>query len=523
MKFPDKILSLDLLEVQIKNGFRDKRVVLCHGHFNVIHPGHLRFLQYAVDQGDVLIVAVLGDHLLKNKAQRFFNQQERAIGVAALHDVNWVIVLDQVSLEKIIEVIQPDVWVMGKEFEEERASEIQRCVGLVQQYGGRTLFGSGDVHYASTDLLDSDFEHMEHQKKRSFYKVWKRHGISTKKLKKRISDYAKLNFLVIGDTIVDQYVACDPVGMSAEAPVLVLRELESREFVGGAAIVSCHIRALGARCHFLSVTGNDQPSQFVEEFLSKQGVIPHLLRDPDRPTTFKIRYMVESQKMLRVSRLQDHSISRNFELQIIEHLEKLIPQMDGIVVSDFVYGLVTRKVLTAVTSIAKQHKVRLYGDLQCSSQIGNVCQFKQFDLICPTEREARIALSDLESGLEKVAQTLLRQTRSKNLLITLGGNGFIAYQTNKKKNTQSQHFPALVTNPVDVAGAGDSLLSGLSVSLSAGADLIEASVLGTCIAAIAVNRVGNIPVSEGELQHFLEQLEFQLSAFNANGIEVVRV
>ena len=112
MDFTNKIISLQLLNLAISD-LVEKDIVLCHGHFNVIHPGHLRFLQYARHQGKQLVVAVLGDKFLNSKLH-YFNQEERAASVAALHDVDWVIVVDQISLKDVIRQLKPDVYVMGK-------------------------------------------------------------------------------------------------------------------------------------------------------------------------------------------------------------------------------------------------------------------------------------------------------------------------------------------------------------------------------------------------------------------------
>ncbi|MAF20498.1 MAG: hypothetical protein CMI55_02325, partial [Parcubacteria group bacterium] len=166
------------------------------------------------------------------------------------------------------------------------------------------------------------------------------------------------------------------------------------------------------------------------------------------------------------------------------------------------YGVVTNRLLTRLLELARKHSVKLFGDLQCSSQIGNILRFKEFDLLCPTEREARIALGDNESGLEWIAQTLRDKTKSNDLLLKMGSDGFIVY-TSENGFLQRQHFPALAVNPLDVTGAGDSLLAAMSVSVCAGASLMEASAIGTCMASIAVQTVGNIPVSYERLQTLL--------------------
>ena len=151
--------------------------------------------------------------------------------------------------------------------------------------------------------------------------------------------------IVIGDTIVDQYAACEALGMSAEAPVVVVKELDAKNFIGGAGIVASHIKALGADCHFISVVGKDDMSDTVKNELKNRNITHTLIRDKSRPTTFKKRYLVENQKLFRVSRLEEHNLDRNIEDRIINEIEKVACNANGIVISDFVYGVITERVL----------------------------------------------------------------------------------------------------------------------------------------------------------------------------------
>jgi bifunctional ADP-heptose synthase (sugar kinase/adenylyltransferase) len=214
--------------------------------------------------------------------------------------------------------------------------------------------------------------------------------------------------------------------------------------------------------------------------------------------------MVENQKLFRVSRIKDHKISKEIEDKIIKKITLLAPKLDGIMISDFVYGVITNKILESITKLSEQFGIKLYGDLQCSSQVGKVSKFSGFDLITPTEKEARIALEDNESGIEWIANKLMKNTNSKNMLMKLGSDGFIAYGSNK--HLERQNFPALVVNPVDVTGAGDSLFAAMSVSLSSGASLIEASAIGVCMASLAVKEVGNTAITKEKLSNCIADI-----------------
>ena len=479
---------------------------LCYGHFNLTHPGHIRYLQYAKTLADKLVVAIISDRELdKDSFGSHFNEEERAESITNLQIVDYVVILNKSNLDKLINTIKPKVLVLGKEFQYKQSKRISLAVNKAHKEGCDVVFHAGEVHYSNSNLLHENVSNIESFNRDKLNLICKDYNIDINSLQDRVNSFSGSKLLVIGDTIVDNYVACDALGMSAEAPVLVVKELENREFTGGAAIVASHVASLGAKCHYISAVGKDSNSNMVSQFLTGQGIFVDLVVDTSRPTTYKTRYMVENQKLFRVSRIKDHKISEKIEKEIINKIVALAPDIDGILVSDFVYGVVTQNILDTISSLSKQFDIKLYGDLQCSSQVGKVSKFDGFDLITPTEKESRIALDDDESGIEWVATTLLKNTNSKNLLMKLGSDGFIAYNSNLSCR---QDFPALSVNPVDVTGAGDSLFAAMSVSLSSGASLIEASIIGTLMASLALKEVANTPITNDRLnQYMLEALE----------------
>ena len=495
----NKIISIDTAISTV-----DSDIVLCYGHFNLIHPGHLRYLQYAKTLAEKLFVALVSDaDLHKDSFGQHFSENERAESVANLQIIDGVIILNQITLKDLIDKVKPSALVLGKEFEKIRSNEINEAIEVVKKTG-RVVYHAGEAHYFNANLLYSNVVDIEGSSKVQFQEICKKYKITANKLQEKIHQFSKSKLLVIGDTIVDNYVACDALGMSAEAPVLVVKELESREFIGGAAIVASHVKALGAECYYISVVGDDPQSEMVSESLKEQNIKIDLFTDKDRPTTYKTRYMVEGQKLFRVSRIKDYKIPTKIEQEIIDSLIKLAPSIDGIMISDFVYGVITQKILDEISNLSTQYGIKLYGDLQCSSQVGKVNKFKGFDLITPTEKEARVALDDNESGIEWIANTLLKDTNSKNILTKLGSDGFIAYKGGT--SIESQNFPALTINPVDATGAGDSLFAAMSISLSSGSSLMEASAIGACMASLAVKQVGNNPISKEKLSIFIEEI-----------------
>jgi len=483
-------------------------VTVCFGHFNIIHPGHVRHFRTAVTYGRPLVVAVEGDSQLPEiHRDSVFPEEDRALALAALDLVDFVVILDSGHLKEFICQVSVSTLVLGREFENVRAERVAPAIEEVRTNGGTIIFDPGETHYANSDLLYGSSGDLEKRRWREFSRVLKTQNISLDQVFKVMKSSQQPHILVVGDVILDRYVACDPIGMSNEAPVVVVKELETQDYVGGAGIIAAHIAALGSRSTIFSVVGRDDQGDFIEQRLSDLGTEPVLVRDQGRPTTLKTRFLVENQKLFRVSRLKEHSLSQENEDALIGEIERYVKGADGILVSDFVYGVITRRLLKVLRSLASEYGIPLFGDLQCSSQIGNILKFEQFFLICPTEKEARIALGNHEDGVEYIANLLIQRTQSENTVVTLGSEGFISYLSRQDEDAflQRQHFPALTANPADVTGAGDALLSAMTTGLTRGLSMMEASALACLVSAIAVQTVGNRPISLDQVQRYYQQ------------------
>ena len=474
--------------------------VLAYGHFNTIHPGHIRYLRHARSLGEKLVVALIGD----SNTCYAFQQQERAEALSLLGIADAVLLLKAEELEEVILALKPDVLVLGNEFKNN--AEIQSTLVKQREQGGTVQFHAGDIHYATADLLSGSERDLRQQRRSLFQAACRRQGIEQDQLLEAINSWKGTRLIVLGDTIVDQYAACEAIGMSAEAPVVVVRELENKNFIGGAAVVAAHISALGAQCDFVSVVGADSTAEIVRKELATQGIGNGLSTDSSRPTTFKKRYVVENQKLFRVSRLEEHNLDTEVEDQVIGQIQRLAPEAKGIVISDFVYGVVTPRILEVVHKLAKQYNLQLFGDLQCSSQVGSITRFENFSLLCPNEREARLALQDKDSGLEQLSQRLLQVTGSERIVMKLGPEGFIAYDREPNGLLSNQAFPALSVNPLDVAGAGDSLLALFATGLASGQEMMPTAALACCMAALAVETMGNTPISATALRSNVQEI-----------------
>lgn len=477
------------------------RTVFVSGHFNVLHPGHLRLLRFAKEYGGRLIVAVESDRIAGSAAHVL--EQLRLEGVQSNSWVDDAFIVDE-PVAVVIERLRPDFVVKGKEHESLFNPESE----ALAQYGGKLLFSSGETVFSSLDLIRKEFREFDSRSISLPHDYLTRHGIERKRLASLVQQFAKLRVCVVGDLIVDEYITCQPLGMSQEDPTIVVTPIDSTRFIGGAGIVAAHAAGLGASVRFISVAGSDASRDFAVKGLAEAGVHSHLVLDDSRPTTLKQRYRCKGKSLLRVSHLHQGAISVMHQAQILSEVERALDGIDLLVFSDFNYGCLPQPLVEQIIESAKRHGVLLAADSQSSSQVGDISRFKGMDLLTPTEREARISTRNHEDGLVVLAELLRHQSETQNILLKLGEEGLLIHAGNDKAIGQTDDWltdrvGALNTAPKDVAGAGDSLLITSALTLASGGNIWEAACLGSLAAAVQVGRVGNTPIQTDELMQEL--------------------
>jgi rfaE bifunctional protein kinase chain/domain len=436
---------------------------------------------------------VLDDRLSEN-AQ--IGQEMRREGVAAISWVGHAFLLHD-SPESFIAELHPAVVVKGKEHENGNNPEL----AAIQSYGGKLLFGSGDTTFSSLDLIRNETERVDHASIIQSKEFIARHGISIPSLASALDQMRSLKVCVIGDTIVDEYIQCDPLGMSQEDPTIVVTPILTQRYVGGAAIVAAHARHLGAQSvEFISVIGDDDAGRYLAGQLDSYGVRARLIEDDNRPTTLKQRYRAGNKTMLRVSHLRQHKITKALQQQALGYIRASLSNADLVIFADFNYGALPQELVEEVTDECTRRGIKMVADSQSSSQTGDVSRFKNAALLTPTEREARIALGNYEDGLVVIAERLRQKANAENIVVTLGAEGVLIHpKATEKGQWLTDRLAALNTAPRDTAGAGDCLLVCAAMSMAVGRSIWESVYLGSLAAACQVARVGNIPVGAQEL------------------------
>jgi rfaE bifunctional protein kinase chain/domain len=467
-----------------------ERVAFVSGNFNILHPGHLRLLRFAADLADVVVVGLNPD----TTSGVTVPGKLRIDSIQALSLVDHALLLPGTPSE-FIAALRPEFVVKGREFEHQTNTE----AAAVAAYGGKLIFSSGEMQFASMELLQREYTDTVYSSIRKPMNFPVRHGFDMAELRALLDLFTRTRVTVIGDIIIDDYITCDPLGMSQEDPTIVVTPIETKTFVGGAGVVAAHARNLGAKTRFFTVFGNDESAAFARIELEKMDVKVHSFVDETRPTTRKQRFRAHNKTLLRVNHLRQHPVSEEIADRIAAEMETVIADTDLLLFADFNYGCLPQGLVDRLVAMGKKHGVTMTADSQASSQLSDISRFSGMTLVTPTEREARLAVRDTASGLAFLAEELRDKAGATNVLITLGGEGMLIHGRGENGEYLTDRLPAMNSAPKDVAGAGDSLFTTCSIALCSGADIWRSAYLGAIAAACQVSRVGNSPLKSADI------------------------
>jgi rfaE bifunctional protein kinase chain/domain len=412
------------------------------------------------------------------------------------------VVLFNADIEKTILQLKPDIVIKGSEF----SSRINIESEIVSTYGGELIFSSGSTFFSEKDLLSSDEIISADYSEKIPKDFLKRNGIELSDITQQILKFNDVKVCVIGDVIIDEYINCHPLGMSREEPNIVVTPIDSQKFLGGAGIVAAHTVGLGATTNLITITGRDEAGSWAVSKAVEYGITVKSIEDKTRPTNLKQRYKAGVQTLLKISHLSQDKVSNVIQNQIINEFEKIAPGVDLLILSDFSYGVLTNEVTTKLIQIAKLNGLVIAADSQTSSQLGDLSQFSNVDLVTPTETEARLELKDQVSGLAVIADQLRSKINSQSIIIKLGADGLVINGTKSDGTILSlDALPSFNQNPVDVSGAGDSLLAAASLAIAIENNLAKASLIGSLAAAIQVGRVGNLPIEKEKIISLIQK------------------
>jgi rfaE bifunctional protein kinase chain/domain len=319
--------------------------------------------------------------------------------------------------------------------------------------------------------------------------------LSAKRLNSFKSRFQGLKIAVVGDMMLDCYFRGDVKRISPEAPVPVV-EVENEFYrFGGAANVLLNIAKLGGIPYPLGIIGRDNFGSIFSSLLDEAGIkTDGIIVDDSRPTTAKTRVIADHQHLVRIDRESKQYVGREIQNKMLKYIEENIKSLDGIILQDYNKGVLTPSIIEKVISLANKNKVLVTVD----PKFNNFFLYKNVDVFKPNRKEAEDILGlkiKNDADISEVGKKLLEKLKAKNVLLTLGEGGIAVFERGKKE----KRMPTKARNVADVSGAGDTVISTLTMAIAAGANIYEACYLANYAGGLVCEEVGIVPIELDKL------------------------
>jgi rfaE bifunctional protein nucleotidyltransferase chain/domain len=486
----EKIHSLDGL-AQILNKLKKKRkkIVMCHGVFDLLHPGHILYFKAAKKHGDILVVTVTPDkYVNKGPGRPVFNERLRMESIGALACVDYVALNHWPTAVETILKLKPDSYVKGQDYADLSADitgKIKEEISALKKVGGQIFFTNEEM-FSSSTLLNKFFS--THPEPTQTYLDQFRKKYPASFIMKKLKDLSKLRVLVVGEAILDQYSYCNPMAKSPKETIVASRFVSEENFAGGSMAIANHVAGFCNQVSLVSTIGNEKSvSEFFKSKIGKR-VSFHPIHVKDRPTVTKRRYVEPNflTKMFEIQYLEDTPLAEDDERKVIETLRKLLPKHDLVIVADYGHGFLTEKIRNEISSLSKFLCVNVQTN---SANYGyNVAtKYHGIDFISMDDPELRLAMRNKFGDVTKMAAQLREKVKAGVLLVSRGPRESVITD----KSGAMFKTPVFSTKALDRVGAGDALFSITSPCVYMGLPIDLVAFLGNCAGAMAVEIICN--------------------------------
>lgn len=319
--------------------------------------------------------------------------------------------------------------------------------------------------------------------------------ISEKRLIELKNSFKGKRIAIIGDMMLDIYFWGDVRRISPEAPVPVV-EVENEFFrFGGAANCALNILSLGGIAEPIGVIGYDSFGTIFTSLLSELNISSKgILVDENRPTTAKTRVIADKQHVVRIDKESKQNLNSDLFTKLLNHLEEIIDSLDGIILQDYNKGVLDEYVIQQIISLAQKKKILVTVD----PKFHNFFAYQNVTVFKPNRKEAEDVLGiklRTNDDISQAGEILLQKLKADNVLLTLGSEGIAVFEKGKPE----KRMPTKARKVADVSGAGDTVISTLTIALASGADIIEASYLANYAGGIVCEEVGIVPIEADKL------------------------
>jgi len=485
-----KILNTaDLIHLVKKQKIAKRKVVLCHGVFDLIHVGHIKYFKSAKKYGDFLVVSLTSDQYVnKGPGRPAFNQNLRAELLASFEIVDVVYINNSPTSINVINLFKPDIYFKGpdyKDLKKDKTKNIYKEINAVKRNGG-IFVTSNDLTFSSSNLINANFNLFNTEQKSFLKNISKKYSFDY--ILKKVDEFKNKKILLIGETIIDQYIFGEILGKSGKEPHLVIKDDVREDYLGGAGAIANHLSTFCKKIDFITILGEKKEYlNFVIKSL-KKNVNPYFFYKKNSPTILKKRFIdkISKHKLLGVYSINDEKLENVTELKIQKIIKKLSNTNDLVIVSDYGHGLISYKTAIIIQSLNKF--ISLNAQVNASNYgYHSLAKYNKITSLIINENELRHEMRDKKSSLEKLSFQLMKNFKIKVLIITRGSRGSMLVRRGQKP----LYCPAFASKVVDKVGAGDAMLSIISMCVEMKLPDDLTLYLGSLAGASSVESIGN--------------------------------
>jgi rfaE bifunctional protein nucleotidyltransferase chain/domain len=470
---------------------QQRTVVLCHGVFDLVHMGHVRHLEAARREGDVLIVTVTADHFVnKGPGRPIFGEDMRAEMLAALEYVDYVGINHAADAESALAAIMPDIYVKGSDYENPE-DDITGKIGTeretVERHGGRLVF-TRDITFSSSNLINRYLDVYD-PPLRDFLDTL-RNGGGPARISSLIESVSGSNVTIVGDTIIDEYQYVGDLGKPSKEHIIASLYQGTEIFAGGVIATANHVADFCGVVDVVTTLAQHCPyEQMVRESL-KPNVRLHAIPVRGRPTTRKLRYIdpgAYMRKLFEVYFMDDRPLEPDEQARLAELAAEKVRQADVAIVNDFGHGMIGRDLAARLKRDA--HFLAVNAQTNAGNQGYNlISKYRDADYVCIDAPEARLATSDKFSEIATVVGKVLPDMIAcRRAIVTQGSAGCYAYAPGEGVI----RIPAFTKTVIDTVGAGDAFFAVTAPLVAAGGRIVDVGFVGNAAGAMKVGIVGH--------------------------------
>lgn len=475
----------------IKQEMDNKKVGLCHGVFDLIHPGHIIHFEEAKTVCDILVVSVTASEYVRKGPDRpYFDDDMRMKFLSSISFIDYVMLSEGYTVDDIIECVEPDFYIKGEEYtvpEDDITGKIDEEIKLVQKHGGDIYYTSGQV-FSSTKLLNHGLSALPHEVMEFSVDFIKRYSMKDIKYFSEIVKNLKL--LVIWDVIIDKYTYCSVQGLMSKDMGYSARYQEDEEYLGGSVAIAKHLAAFSNNVCLCSVIGSEIEINRKIKREIESSIKLELIQSEVFHTIIKHRYLQRNQKrdeLHKIFAINNIPYDRQFDGNVIKAFKdkilNIIGGYDVVFLCDFGHGLINDEIIDIIQKKAK------FLVLNCQANSTNyglniITKYKRADVFALDQKELKLAYPNIS---EKMAfEKLSNHFNGSSGWLTRGSSGAYGIE-----NGIISSCPAFTLDVIDTIGAGDAFYAVGGLYKSAGASTELGMFMGNVAGALAANIVGN--------------------------------